>query len=109
VLEGSATNAEEWAASRIPWYAKPFIKVTIADNLKTFDNLDVVKNHKAPLLVLVGEKDARTPKVLSKRLFQNSVSQVRVLHIFEDGLHEILDHPELGDVYRDFVFNKLTQ
>ncbi|WP_157982786.1 alpha/beta hydrolase [Aliidiomarina minuta] len=104
VLEGSATNVEQWSSLLIPWYAKPFVKVTIADELKQVDNLAVVKNQTAPLLVIVGDNDNQTPSRLSKRLFDNSKSDVKTLHIFEGGRHgNITAHPEFNAVYRQFV------
>lgn len=70
VLEGSVSTAEAWADTYVPWFAKPFLRVELADSLRGQGALWAVKHQSAPLLVIVGSKDTQTPPQLSKSLFQ---------------------------------------
>jgi uncharacterized protein len=70
VLSGSATTTEDWISAQIPWYYKPFVRTKIAPEMQQRGNLNVVKKLTVPLLLIVGEKDRQTPKVLSKALAQ---------------------------------------
>ncbi|MBD8526110.1 alpha/beta hydrolase [Pseudomarimonas arenosa] len=70
VLEGSATTSEQWADTIMPWYAKPFVRIELAESLRGQGALYAVKHQSAPLLVIVGSKDTQTKPVLSQRLYE---------------------------------------
>lgn len=70
VLEGSVSTAEAWADSLMPWYAAPFVRVELADNLRGQGALYAVKRQSAPLLVIVGSRDNQTRPILSRQLFE---------------------------------------
>ncbi|MCK7595342.1 alpha/beta hydrolase [Pseudomarimonas salicorniae] len=70
VLEGSVSTAEAWADSLMPWYAAPFVRVELADNLRGQGALYAVKRQPAPLLVIVGSRDKQTRPILSEQLFE---------------------------------------
>jgi alpha/beta superfamily hydrolase len=61
ILEGSSTHPHELVYAQIPWYFKPFVTVTISDNLKTISNTQALSNYKGKVLVITGEKDNSTP------------------------------------------------
>lgn len=88
VLQGSATNVNEWIDMRTPWYVKPFLTVDIDDVFYTVDNKAVVaNNYKGPLLIIGGEKDQQTPALLSEHLYQKSQSANKQLLIVDDANH----------------------
>lgn len=87
ILEGSATNAEDWAAATTPFFAKPFISVEIEPKLLAINNKDNLTTLRAPLLIVVGENDSQTPPSLSKKLYAEA-SQARY--------REYVEVPDLG-------------
>ncbi len=68
VLEASARDAAAVARSVPPWFAKPFIRINIADGLARFDNVDALNGFTEPVLVLGAKKDKTLPVRLSRRL-----------------------------------------
>lgn len=71
ILEGSLTNAQEWADQRVPWYATPFVTVTLADSVRAFDNRKALQDLQRPTLLLAGEKDETTPPRFSQDIVQH--------------------------------------
>ncbi|MFZ5843457.1 MAG: alpha/beta hydrolase [Pseudomonadota bacterium] len=69
ILEGSATNAEDWADATTPFIAKPFISVEIEPKLLAINNKDNLTSLRAPVLIVVGENDSQTPPSLAKKLY----------------------------------------
>ena len=86
VLEGSATNADQWAAATTPWFAKPFIDVVIEPKLQAINNLNNVAELTAPLLIVVGEHDRLTPPALSRKLYAAAT---------KTSYHDYLEVPDL--------------
>lgn len=72
VLESTGSNASEWSRALVPWYARPFVRVQLADSLHALDNHRAVGSHRGALLVMVGDKDSQTPPVMSRRLFASA-------------------------------------
>lgn len=104
VLEATTTNIDEWSSSLVPWYAKPFVTLTVADELRVLDNNQSVATQKAPLLLLVGGRDKQTPEYLMRRLYDNSVSSVReYLVVNEAGHNNILAFNQAKISYMDFL------
>ncbi|MBQ4832076.1 alpha/beta hydrolase [Pseudoalteromonas sp. MMG010] len=87
VLEGSVTNVSNMMSELIPWYAKPFVTVTYSDELTAINNLTVVKQYQAPLLIMTGENDKQTPSSLAKILYTNSNSKQKQLYIAKNKHH----------------------
>lgn len=106
VLEGSATTTEEWVRLSVPWYGKPFVRVTIAEGLRGKGNRSVVENSRTPLLVLSGKRDPEAPWKLSRRLFEAAATPARDKHLVvvkKAGHMDVLDWPEAIDAYRAFL------
>jgi esterase/lipase len=109
ILEASATNVDEWSSTLIPWFAKPFINIEISNELKQVNNLSVVKEQKAPLLVIVGENDDQTPKFLSEKLYNVAKSPNKDLYIFKNSNHNnVIEHDEFNSVYDKFIAEKIV-
>ncbi|MFN4290394.1 MAG: alpha/beta hydrolase [Permianibacter sp.] len=90
ILEGSATNAEDWAAAITPWFAKPFITVKIESKLQAINNKDNLTDFRAPLLIVVGENDNQTPPSLSEKLYAEATqARYRELQIVPDLNHNL--------------------
>ena len=90
ILEGSATNAEDWADAITPWFAKPFITVKIEAKLQAINNKDNLSDFRAPLLIVVGENDSQTPPSLSEMLYAEATkARYRNLQIVPDLNHNL--------------------
>ena len=105
VMQGSATNIDDWLDKSIPWHTKFFVNIEVDDVLKSIDNEVVVsKYYKGPLLVIGAEDDEQVPADLSKLLFQSSQSVNKELLIVKNAGHgNMLDRPEELSVYKRFL------
>ncbi len=61
VLEATAPDVATWAKNQIPAYAKPVVRLKIAPALLAESNVEAVRRHSGPLLLVTGSKDAVTP------------------------------------------------
>ncbi|HEX6372550.1 MAG TPA: alpha/beta hydrolase [Longimicrobium sp.] len=108
VLESSATTAADWRryVSPRPWYARPFVRVRVSESMRRAGNLERVRRIRAPLLVLVGERDSVTPPPLSRRLYQQSATpdSLKRLHVLAGAGHnDVPAHPDFARVYTEFL------
>ena len=105
VMQGSATNVDDWIDEAMPWYSKVFVNVEIDDAFYTVDNRQVVSEYyRGPLLVIGGGKDEQTPAVLSHKLFDASNSQNKRLVIAEEANHgQMFDNKKVQTAYNSFI------
>lgn len=109
ILEGSATNADDWADAITPWFAKPFVNVEIESKLKVIDNKNNLTEFRAPLLIVVGENDKQTPPALAKKLFAEA-TQARYrdyLEVDDLGHFSALRNPAFAKAFTALQ-NQLT-
>ena len=105
VMQGSATNVDDWIDEAMPWYSKIFVNVEVDDAFYTVDNIKVVsENYNGPLLIIGGGKDKQTPAVLSQKLFNASTSQNKQLVIAEEANHgQMFDNKKVQTAYNRFI------
>jgi alpha/beta superfamily hydrolase len=104
ILEGSVTNAKDWVDQNMPWYSKPFISVTMDDNIAKAGNESVVKTYSGPLFILVGENDKTTPAALNQRLYDLSISKNKQIYIAKDRRHgNAITSPEAKSQLSKFI------
>ena len=105
VLQGSATNVNEWIDARTPWYMKPFLTIDIEAAFHTVDNKAVVANdYTGPLLIIAAEKDQQAPVQLSEVLYKVSHSANKQLVIVEGADHNnMFDSQETINAYLKFL------
>lgn len=105
VLEGAATNVDDWIDKSTPWYAKPFLTIEVDEPFYSIDNKEVVSTHySGPLLVIGGEDDEQVPVALSHALYEASISKNKMLVIAEGADHgEMLDGEKELAQYRAFL------
>lgn len=108
VLEGSATTPADVVDAQIPWYFKPFVNVTISDNLKTIDNLTATSQYKGKILVITGGKDTTMPAYLGQQLYDNSPSQEKQYVFVENGTHSNLTNDARVKAQYCELLNKLN-
>ena len=83
VLESTATNVSDWVDMRAPFY----LRVKVAEQLKTADNVARLQVYRGPLLIVVGEKDRVTPVALSRKLLAAAASTDKQLLITPGAGH----------------------
>jgi len=105
ILQGSATNVDEWIDARMPWYSKLFVSIEVDPAFYQVDNKMVLaKNYKNPLLIIAGENDQQAPAELSRRLFEVSQSARKQLIVVENADHSnMLDQSENIVLYQQFL------
>lgn len=105
VLQGSATNVDDWIDKKTPWYTKPFLTIEVDDAFNTVDNEVVVSNfYRGPLLVIGAENDEQVPVELSSALYNASKSENKKLVIVEGADHgSMLDKPKEIALYKQFI------
>jgi len=80
ILEGSATNAEEWAelSRKRSLFSRVMVsKIEMNDTVRGYGNLKVVQTLDEPTLFFVGEKDSSTPKVLTEKLYSAAPATIK--------------------------------
>ena len=105
VLEGAATNVDDWIDKSVPWYTKPFLTIEIDPAFDTVDNKLIVSEHySGPLLIIGGEDDEQVPVELSVALFNASQSSHKKLMIVDDATHgSMLDNSAEIVIYQQFL------
>ena len=106
VLESSATTPEDWVEAATPGFVKPFVRTSIADELKGQGNLRNMPLIEEPLLIVVGEKDGTTPAKLSEKLYAASPlpEPRKSLLIVRGGKHnDSMMHKETIAAYRKLL------
>jgi pimeloyl-ACP methyl ester carboxylesterase len=68
ILEATARNASEVAKAWTPWYAGPFVQITIEPSMQAYDTADLLKGFKGPVLVLGAGQDKTLPVQLARSL-----------------------------------------
>lgn len=105
VLQGSATNVDEWVDSKMPWYTWPFLTVNIDPAFAVADNKVIVaQTYLKPLLVIAAEDDEMVPPELSEQLYDVSQSKIKTLIMVKGSGHSnMFDHPSTLDGYLKFL------
>lgn len=105
VLQGSATNVDEWIDAIMPWYSKLFISIDIEPEFYQVDNtIALSRDYTNPLLIIAGENDQQAPAKLSRQLFEVSQSARKQLIIVENAGHsDMLAKAEEIALYQKFL------
>jgi pimeloyl-ACP methyl ester carboxylesterase len=106
VLESSMTSADDWAASQVPWIARPFVSVRLDETLRGRGNLARMAAIDEPLLILAGEQDRSTPPRFSEALHRASPlgpGMKRLVIVPGAGHNNVLTHREAMAAYRTFL------
>lgn len=105
VLQGTATDANEWIATRIPWYSKPFVRVSIDPAITSADNRKIVaEQYHNPLLIIAAKKDEQVSPELSRALFDASQSPQKDYLLIQDAGHtSMFRQPAFSEGYQQFL------
>ncbi len=104
ILEATATHAQEWADSRIPALARPFVTVNISPSLLAIDNTRALANLQRPSLVIAGGQDTITPPELGQKVHQAIPNPEKELLMLPEGGHNnLLNTPQAAQAYCAFI------
>ena len=87
VLEATAPDAETWAREQVPWFAKPIIRLHLEPAVLAESNIERVKRHAGPLLLMTGSKDSVTPPEFMALMFDASVSPAKRMVVAKGARH----------------------
>lgn len=99
VLEATARRVTEVADAWMPWYASPFVNITIADSLASYDSAHALTDFTGPVLVLGARRDSQLPVRLSRSLaaaLEAEGAAVTYLEFANAGHGDISRQPEFG-------------
>lgn len=82
VLESTAPSASAWAHHQIPWYGKPFVRISLSEPLPAESNEGRLRLYHGHLLLLAGSSDRITPPSMSRALLSISASPPAKKHLF---------------------------
>jgi len=104
VLETTATTALETVKNSIPWYYKPFMRVSVEPSLAAIDNERAARQLQSPTLLLAGGKDKTTPPFMSRRVFDATGAMRKQLVVLPDAGHNnVLSNPSTAPALCPFI------
>lgn len=106
VLEATAPNVPSWVASQVPWFAKPFVRVDISQDLVAIDGVEALRNYTGRVLLLAGGKDREAPAALTKQIekrLKEAGRAVRYVEFPTAGHGEIHSLPEFQSTLASFL------
>ncbi|WP_342119236.1 alpha/beta fold hydrolase [Pseudoduganella sp. OTU4001] len=104
VLEATGTDARAYVDNTIPWFAKPFVRVNLDENLLAVDNRAALRSFQGPVLVINGAKDNQTPIHTARALFDSLDNQrKRFVAASEAGHMNAMSQPDTLSAYREFL------
>jgi uncharacterized protein len=105
VLQGTATNVDDWLDARMPWYSKLFVTLEVDEAFKAVDNETILaQQYQGPLLIIAGAQDQQAPAQLAAKLFASSRSSNKQLMMVKQANHgNMLDKPEQMQLYQAFL------
>lgn len=105
ILQGGATNVDDWIDEMMPWYSKPFLNLEVEQAFYTVDTKQVLSDeYKGPLLLIAGGEDKQTPAALSHKLFAASNSKHKRLVVAEKAGHgDMFQSEKVQRAYREFL------
>jgi uncharacterized protein len=106
ILEASAPNAESWARSQIPWYAKPLVTPRIEPELAAVDTPAALRHFHGQVLVLTSKADRQAPAGLSARMhrqLQRAGVHTQLVQFKRARHGDIPYAPEFSSVVHGFI------
>ncbi len=103
VLEATGNGAIQTVRSRIPFIARPFVRV--ASELQGINNAEALREVEAPILVLAGARDDVIRPQISKTLHDELVAMGKTAELIvleKIGHYDIAYHPEVADLLAAF-------
>ncbi|MCA1856133.1 alpha/beta hydrolase [Massilia oculi] len=87
VLETTATSATELVDAKMPWYARPFVRIEMDASLRQVDNRIAASRVRSPTLVIAAGKDEMTPAWMGKAVFDAIPGRDKQLLMLEKAGH----------------------
>lgn len=104
VLEGTGTTALAYSENMVPWFAKPFVKINLDQELMAIDNRAALRNYAGPVMIINGANDTQTPAATARELFASIPrGNKRYEEIANAGHMNAMSKPESRQAYRAFL------
>ncbi len=104
ILESPISNPESWSRGMVPWFLRPFIRLSFEDHIAKEDNMVILKEWEKPLLIMNGTEDNITPMFMSEELYEVALSNKKHLIKINGGNHNDLPgFEEYVDAYRELI------
>lgn len=104
VLEATGTTALAYSENMVPWFAKPFVKINLDQELMSIDNRAALRSYTGPVLVINGANDVQTPAPTARELFTSIPrTNKRYEEVAGAGHMNAMSKPETLKAYREFL------
>jgi fermentation-respiration switch protein FrsA (DUF1100 family) len=107
ILLSPFSNAEEVVQRGkkrwIPFFARPFIRIRMDDNLTALDNLSLVRSVTKPVLFIHGQKDPFIPSDMSTRLYEACASANKKTAFIHNAGHFLCDKDCIDSVIDEII------
>jgi hypothetical protein len=106
VLESSVTTTDAFVENKVPWYARLFVRIAVAEPLRRQGNLARMAQIEEPLLLIVGENDRETPVRFAHELHAASPlppDRRRLVVVPGAGHADVFGQPLALEAYREFL------
>lgn len=103
VIEGGTPSAREYIDAKVPWYARPLVRIKLAQPLQAIEPAMAIRDYHGPLLVAVGENDPDTIPPLARRLYDHARSGRKELLVVPGAGHYALGSEKGFKAYVEFL------
>lgn len=103
VIEGGTPSARAYIDTKIPWYARPLVRIRLDPALEAIEPATALRDYRGPLLIAVGERDPDTVPALSRQLFAAAGSSRKELLVVPGAGHYALGGEQGFRAFADFL------
>lgn len=104
VLDGAINSVPSLVDNLVPTWAKLFSSVTVSDELREINNVELIKQYSNPLLFLSGDTDTTTPVAFAQELYDASPSETKNFAVIHDTGHaQTMKNKQAIAVYQRFI------
>lgn len=105
ILDSTAPDMQSWIDANVPFYAAPFVNITVSDSLSQMSNIQALKTVKCPILFIGGEKDKITPiSMLTTLANASHLAHSKTIITFEGVGHgETPEHSKFKNTILEFI------
>ncbi|HET9679616.1 MAG TPA: prolyl oligopeptidase family serine peptidase, partial [Gammaproteobacteria bacterium] len=112
ILQATASSPQAWAEALMPFFAQPFVRIEVGEELSGIDNVQKLIEADVPVLIISGGEDDQTPADLAEAMVEelNAAGVDVSYHEFPDARHNtIAGQPGYTDVVTDYIETLKTE
>nr|WP_269468589.1 alpha/beta fold hydrolase [Alteromonas sp. ASW11-130] len=105
ILDSTAPDMQKWVDANVPVYAKAFVDINIAPQLREVSNIEHVSSLSITILFVAGKQDRITPPELMQTLFDAAmVAEFKKMTLLDNVRHgESIDHSDFKHAVNHFL------